>query len=111
MSENSQMNITIADYIFEGPHRSFGDLRCRPGVYVVLCDKGRGAVFLVDVDESDDVKKGVQNHERTQCWRDNCGGHLAVAVLYTLDLAGEGRRDIVDVIRSRDYVPCGNLRK
>lgn len=103
------MNITIADYVFEGPYSSLEDLRSLPGVYAVLCRKGRGAVFLVDVGESYDVRRAVENHGGTQCWRENCGGDLALAVLYTPDLSGDGRRDIVGVIRARDYVPCGRL--
>lgn len=100
------MNITIADYVFEGPYDSLDGLRNLAGVYAVLCHKGRGAVFLVDIGESDDVRRALECHGGKPCWQDNCGGDLAVAVLYTPELNGEGRRDIVEVIRLRDYVPC-----
>lgn len=101
------MAITIGRYEFEGPYISTGSLEDRAGVYVILC-KGEGDKYsVVDVGESSEVKTRIENHDRTDCWKENCTGTLAYAVLYTPDIPEEGRRLIEQEIRTQYRPPCG----
>lgn len=101
------MSILIADYQFEGPFRSFHDIKDRPGVYAILCILEKGGFYVVDIGEGAELRKKIGTHSRKECWVENCKGSLSVAVLYTPDLDQPGRTDIEKMIRARDYVPCG----
>ena len=50
------MIMPIADYPFEGPHRSVKKIENSLGVFAVICEFV-GTYYLLDVDQSDDVKK------------------------------------------------------
>ncbi len=101
------MPIVIEEYRFEGPYAFLHELSDRQGVYAVLCRMDSGRHFLVDVGEADNVREAVSAHDRKRCWAENCKGVIRLAVLYTPDLDGPGRADIVSFIRSREFVPCG----
>jgi len=101
------MPLTIADYIFEGPFLRLNDIRNLRGVFAVVCMSERGSILLVDVGESEEMRDAVRLSNKKDCWLLNCKGSIAVAVLYTPDLDRAGRMDIVEIIRRREFVPCG----
>jgi hypothetical protein len=98
--------IPIAQYPFEGPHRSVKKIENSSGVLAVIC-KESGKYYLLDVDHSDDVKKAIQNHERRKCWESYRRGIIRYAVLYEQNFPNEAKEDIEKEIR-RKYrsVPC-----
>ncbi len=100
------MAIVFDTYRFEGPFTSLRELKESPGVFIVLCTMGNGCTFIVDVSEADNVRLCVQNSNNKDCWRGNCKGTLSIAVLYTPELDRQGRKDIENIIRARDFVPC-----
>ena len=103
------MSIKIGNYLFDGPYTSTDRLEDRAGIYAILCQKG-GESYPVDVGESATVKTRVENHERKDCWKNNCKGTLAIAVYYTLNLQQRGRMAIEQQIRAHYDVPCGEKR-
>ena len=71
-------------YKFEGPYSPPDSLENKSGVYVILCYKG-GKYYVIDVGESSEVRDRVSNHERADCWEENCeNGILMVAVSHLL---------------------------
>jgi hypothetical protein len=40
---------------------------------------------MIDVGQSDDVRKRVTNHDRKDCWIKHCQGSLKVAATYIKD--------------------------
>ncbi|RMG01710.1 MAG: hypothetical protein D6726_09010 [Nitrospirae bacterium] len=101
------MKITIADYTFEGPFLKLSELRPLRGVFAVVCLTEKGVSLLIDVDQAENIQDAVRNHERKDCWKNNATGIIGVAALYTPDLDPAGRRDIVEIIRRREFAPCG----
>ncbi len=101
------MSISIADYMFEGPFFSLSEVRAVRGVYAVVCLTGRGNFLLLDAGEGEDLKRAVRENPLKECWVENCKGRVGVGVLYTPDLDGPGRKDIVEIIRRREFTPCG----
>lgn len=100
------MPIEIAYYTFEGPLVSLDDIKESSGVFCILCIVANGKIFPVDVGESENIRLAISESEKKDCWIENCRGTVAVAALYTPDLAREGRENIVKRILAWDYLPC-----
>ncbi len=104
------MSIEIGRYTFEGPYRSTGDLKDKPGVYAVICKK-EDELYLLDINESKQVKSSIQNNKREECWRKYCNETLTVAVHYT-HIQKKERKDMVKEIREHyGNIPCGKTPK
>ena len=81
-------------------------LKNEPGVYVILCqDSSSSRRRVIDVGQSDDVRKRVTNHDRKDCWRKHCQGSLKVAATYIKD--EQQRLDREKEIRQHCKLPCG----
>lgn len=106
--EKSRLIMPIADYPFDGPHRSVNEIENSPGVFAVICEFVE-TYYLLDVDHSDDVKKAILNHERRKCWEKFRRGLIRYAVLYERNFPSETKEDIEKKIR-RKYknIPCGS---
>ena len=100
------MMMPIADYLFDGPHRTLENIENDSGVFAVVCefvDK----YYLLDVDHTDDVKKAILSHERRGCWEKYHKGHIRYAVLYKQNLP-EAEEDVERKIRNYyENIPCG----
>ena len=97
------MSVSILDRPFEGPFADTFSLKNLPGIYVILGNNGGDNWEVVDVGESDDVRRRVENHDRKKDWQQQKLATLAVAALYT---RGE-RRELEQEIRNF-YIPlCG----
>lgn len=92
------------DYEFDGTYSDTRFLRPEPGVYIIWCDSGNIRTFL-DVGESDNVLDRINNHERKDCWFQNCQGIIQHSVVYIADQ--KERRDLVDRIKSAEQMACG----
>jgi predicted GIY-YIG superfamily endonuclease len=101
-----RMVMVIDGYSFEGPYTSADSLEDRSGVYVILCYRDNRHYFI-DVGESATVKQRVENHERKDCWQQNCSGTLVAVVYYTPSLQQPGRMAIEQKIRKQHRIPCG----
>ena len=101
------MIMPIAQYPFDGPHRSLKDIKPEPGVFAVICefvDK----YYLLDIDHSDDVRKAIQEHRRRKCWEKYRKGRVRYAVLYEMELPDVKNSDIMRKIRDAyRTIPCG----
>lgn len=100
---------TIDGYEFEDFYSSTDKLRNQSGVYVVICDKP-DSYKIVDVGESSEIKDRIENHDRKDCWKDNCKvGTIKFAVHYTPGKTQEQRREIESKIRNspKRTVLCG----
>lgn len=102
----SKVIMPIADYAFEGPFRSVEKIEDSPGVFAVVSEFVE-KYYLLDVDHSDEVRKAIQNHERSNCWEKHRRGRIRFAVLYTADMTAEERGKLEEKIR-REYrqTPC-----
>ena len=76
------------------------------GVYVIWCKDGDKWTVL-DVGESDNVRDRVSDHDRADCWEQNCTGTIYYAATYTPDLNEDERRVIEQEIRDSEDPPCG----
>lgn len=101
------MTITIGDYTFEGPYTNTSSLKDNSGVYAIHCNRDEN-YYLIDVGESSTVKSRVDNHDRADCWKNNCSGTLTVSVLYTPNKQQGGRMEIEQELRNQYNPPCGN---
>jgi hypothetical protein len=98
------MTINIGKYTFEGPYVSTTGLEDRSGVYAILCRAGDD-LSVTDVGESATVKTRVENHDRKDCWKRECGGDLRYAAHYTS--REPDRMAIEQEIREQYSPPCG----
>jgi hypothetical protein len=94
-------------YSFEGPYLNTSSLAERSGVYLILCKNENGEYNPIDIGESGNVKYRVENHDRKDCWSNNCTTQLFVAVLYAPHKQQSGRMAIEQDIRSCYSFPCG----
>ena len=101
--DRRSMTIRIGGYTFRGPHRNSRPLLHSSGVYVILGGDGTAEWTVLDVGESADVRKRVDNHERTQNWR--ACNHLmtAFAILY---VPAPDRMYIEQELRAQYNPPC-----
>jgi hypothetical protein len=102
------MSIRIGNYTFDGPFLSIDSIEDRAGVYAVLCKKD-DKYTVVDVGESAEVKTRLANHDRKDCWEENCTGTLYYAVYYTPNLQQSERKEIEKEIRDQYNPPCGEI--
>lgn len=96
-----------AKYTFEGPYRNTSSLEDKSGVYIILCTNGKEN-NPIDVGESANVKTRVENHDREECWEENCDHTQKYAVLYTPNKQQAGRKEIEEDIRCNYSFPCGD---
>jgi len=94
-------------YKFDGAYTSPDRLQPTAGVYVIFCKNGDD-LSVLDVGESDDVQDRVSNHDRADCWKQNCIGTIYYSATYTEFLEEDERREIEQIIRdSEENIPCG----
>lgn len=93
-------------YQFEGAYLTADSLESKAGVYVIWCKSGDNWNVL-DAGEAVDVKERVANHERVNCWTQNCQGTIYYSAIYTPNLQEAGRREIEQRIRDLTHPPCG----
>lgn len=99
------MSITIANYQFNGPFTSTGDLENLSGVYVILGrNNDNESWFPVDVGESAMVKNRVETHDRKTCWAGRGFKTLAAATFYA---NGNDRMALERIVRGAYNFPCG----
>ena len=100
------MNIGIGGYSFEGPLDDTSDLRNESGVYAIL---GRRTIHHlwtpVDIGESEDVKKRVENHDRKNCWKSVGYPYQSYAAYYC---NSDDRTIIETELRNLYDPPCGD---
>ncbi len=99
------MEIKIRKYKFDEPCKNTENLKSQSGVYTILSRQNTKLKWkIIDVGESDDVKKRVENHDRKSCWkRKRCG-----EIYYTAHYTDEQERvKIEQEIRDKFYPPCG----
>lgn len=97
--------IAIEGYEFNGPYTSTDNLYSQSGVYVILtCSTGQWTV--IDVGEAGDVKERVGTHNRSDCWKRNNQGTLAVASYYV----DETRRMMIEQFLRKKYNPVCGIR-
>lgn len=101
------MKMIIADILFDGPHKSVKKLENSPGVFAIISED-QDTYYLLDIDQADDVKQAIPDHERGECWQNHRQGVIIYAVLYTRDMPAEDREEIEKKIRDRyKNIPCG----
>jgi hypothetical protein len=101
------MIMPIADYPFEGPHRSVKKIENGPGVFAVICEFV-GTYYLLDVDQSDDAKKAILNHERKKCWQKYRRGLIRYAVIYESNFPSEAEEIEKKIRHTYKNIPCGS---
>lgn len=93
-------------YLFDGPYESIDSLDDRSGVYAILCLRN-GEFSLIDVGESHQTRTRVENHDRKECWENNCLGILKYAVCYIEYGKKPSRTEIERDIAANYYLICG----
>src|SRR5690349_18460628 len=102
-------SIAYCGYTFEGPFSSTDDLQNLPGIYVIVDMPFLGLPTTppIDVGESDDVRRRVEQHDRTRCWLEKQRGTLAVAAMYMPLSTPEQRRAVESLLRRFLAPLCG----
>ena len=100
------MTVKIGGYDFDGPFKSTDPIEDKSGIYAVLYYK-EGKCYLLDVGESSEMKKRLEDHDRKECWEKNSEGAIEYSVYYTPELKEEERKEIETKIRAKYIPPCG----
>lgn len=101
------MTIQIDQWNFDGPFYNTTPVLNRSGAYAILTrPPGTATYRIVDAGESGDLRFRLDNHDRTECWRRNSAGELAVAVLY----CDERSRTAVEASLRRKFTPACGIR-
>lgn len=91
-------------YHFDGAYTNPNNLQSAAGVYVIWC-KTNDSWTILDVGESDDVKDRINNHDRADCWQDNCPGTIYYSATYISN--PQERSNLEQRIRNEEDVACG----
>jgi hypothetical protein len=94
------------EYSFDGPYESTDYLDDRSGVYAILCLRN-GEFSLIDVGESYQVRTRVEDHDRKECWQQNCLGIVKYAVYYVEYGKKPSRMDVEKDVAGNYYLICG----
>jgi hypothetical protein len=101
------MSMKLAGYEFEGPIVKTRDLKKLPGVFAVITlDE---IPLLVDIDSGVSIRESVKKHPRKRTWR-----HLSKPVGHAFVVRYQDvedkitREELVNDIREKMDVPCGN---
>lgn len=68
-------------YTLDGPHTHVGTLSDQSGVYAITTFTN-GFHKIIDVGESETVKKRVSTHDRSDSWKKHMADTLYVSVIY-----------------------------
>jgi hypothetical protein len=102
------MSIKVGEYLFEGSYMAPGDLSNKPGLFLVT-EFLKGRHHILDIGESEEVRKAVEFHNRRDCWLQKSKKYeLRVSVLYTPGLTAAQRTALEKELRVRLSPPCGN---
>ena len=105
------MSVKIGSYLFEGSYMAPGDLRNKPGIFLVT-EYLKGRHTILDVGESEEVRQAIETHSRRECWLKNSVKYeLRVSVLYTPDLTAAQRAVLEKEFRTKLKPPCGPVVK
>lgn len=83
------MAITIGGYEFQGPYKSIDELRPEPGICALVAERN-GRVDVIEIVDLTNVTTVWDDDEYTgniRFYTETCYGTLAVAVLYTNEMA------------------------
>ena len=94
-------------YDFDGAYPNCNSLSNKPGIYVIWCKENESWKVL-DVGESEDVRKRVCNHDRYKCWQEHCNSTIYYSATYTPELDEDERKNIEKTIREVTDPPCGD---
>lgn len=101
------MTVEIGGYTFQGWYMYISTLPEAAGLYAIGCKKDEN-VKLIDVGESGDIRERVENHDRKDCWEDECkDGEIRYAYLRTPGKSKPEREEIEKDIRDKEDPPCG----
>jgi hypothetical protein len=104
--EEMDETFSLRGHTFYGAYSTAAALASMPGVYVVWCER-RITWKVLDVDESEDVRERVANHERTACWKRNCRGAGSIRYCAFYSSNKTKRKLLVEKIRRIARPPCG----
>ena len=95
-------------YQFDGAYNFSWILNAKAGVYIIRCKKENGRKIL-DVGESANVRERIENHEKKECWEQNCRGTILYSATY---LSDENERKKLEVkIRTTEILICDETSK
>lgn len=106
VGKNVIMPFEYLGYQFDGAYASPDSLESSPGVYVVWC-RCEDKWYVLDVGESEDVRKRIRNHEREDCWKQQCPYEIFYSATYTPRLRETERVKIEQRIREQANPTCG----
>ena len=98
------MSFSRWDHEFDGAYTDPNRLRESAGVYVIWCKVGNDWSIL-DVGESDNVRERINNHNRADCWTQNCVDTIYYSAAYISD--PQERSNLEQHIRDTERVACG----
>ncbi|HXL73755.1 MAG TPA: hypothetical protein VN963_09035 [bacterium] len=105
------MSVKIGSYLFEGSYQAPGDLRNRPGIFLVT-EYLKGRHTILDIGESEEVRKAIETSNRRECWlKHSVKYELRVSVFYTPDLTTAQRVALAKQFRTKLKPPCGPVVK
>ncbi len=101
------MSVKIGSHLFEGSYQAPGDLRNKPGIFLVT-EYLKGRHTILDIGESETVRKAIETSDRRECWLKHSAKYeLRVSVLYTPDLTAAQRAALAGEFRAKLKPPCG----
>ncbi len=97
-------------YTVSGWYSSVHELKAQPGIFIVAT-QGFLQPFVLDIDQADNLRFAVENHERKRLWKHNALGGMMFAAIYTESmqsrfLSGFEREKIADAIRKIEEPVC-----
>lgn len=100
------MTVVIGGYTFQGWYNFVSTLSTNSGIYAIGCEKDE-KVKVIDVGEAGDIQDRVENHDRKDCWNDECDDELRYAQYLTPGKTKSEREEIEKDIRKKEDPPCG----
>lgn len=97
----------VSGYTFEGPFEDAEDVPSVSGVYVVMDRQVGDSYKLLDCGLSDDMRKRLRNHDRSDCWKEHANGQIVFGI-HRYRSKSFCRWLTERVIRATHSLPCGD---
>lgn len=98
------MTVLIGSWEFEGPFEKHEDLRCEPGIYVILTQTGEDHE-LIEIDESESVGDALKDRTRLKLFGQAATQNLSAAVYYCSDLTRALRQGLIEELFKEFELP------
>jgi len=110
MGDQKPVPVTIEGKNFQCVRLADADFNNIAAIYVIICVAKDSSWTVLDVGQSGELGDRIDNHDRRQCWLNNCPNKNVWVCIYPMpskDYSKQDRLDLERELRDELNPPCG----